>query len=496
MTLIVATLTDPHAEVMARASAETDADVVEVRIDLLRDATVEDISRLHKALARPAMATVRRPRDGGRFEGGEDARRALLEAAVDAGYSYVDVEADAGFAGDLIARARAKGRLVVLSWHDLAGTPPVPEILRFLRDARARGAWCGKLAATLREPRDAVALVDAAATARAEGLRFAIMATNDAALRALAPALGCALAYGSAGAPAAPGQVPAPVLRRTHARIPPTAAATTRLAVVLGDPVAHSRSPAMQNAGFRAAGLDVAFLAWRVTPLDLGHAVAALRAPAFLGANVTLPHKVAVLSHLDALAPSAEAVGAVNVVAREGGRLVGHNTDGVGALRALAEAGVEVRGVHVLVLGAGGAARAVAHALAGAGAVVTLANRTPGKAQTIAEDFGAASVAWAAREDAARASDVVVNCTSLGLHPGETPLAASALRAGQGILDACYRAGGTDLLGAARARGCRVVPGEAMLLHQGAAAFELWTGVPAPLEAMRGGLRVALEGAP
>lgn len=251
---------------------------------------------------------------------------------------------------------------------------------------------------------------------------------------------------------------------------------------------------AMHAAGYRALGLPFVYVPFAVT--DLEGAVRGVRALGVRGCGVSMPFKLAVIPLLDALSPLAERIGAVNTIVNEGGRLVGHNTDAEGALRALEEI-VEVPGREVLVLGAGGAARAIAFALVGAGARVTLANRDEAKARELAAHAGANARALAGLEST-EPWDVLVNATSLGMRDVDPtpPLEPARVHVRTVVMDIVYKPVETELVRRLRARrageGGALVTGERMLLHQAARQFELYTGVSAPLEAMEAGLRAAL----
>lgn len=266
---------------------------------------------------------------------------------------------------------------------------------------------------------------------------------------------------------------------------------------IIGHPVAHSLSPAIQGAALRAAGIEATYERWD-TPLDdLPARLAALREPDCLGANVTIPHKQAVLPLLDEVAPLAAAIGAVNTIINDGGRLTGHNTDGGGFVAALREADFEPAGKRLLLVGAGGAARGIAFALRQAdAAAIAIANRTAGRAEALAAAIGAEAVPF----DAPPARyDCVVNCTSAGMHGSGAedalPCDPAAADPGALIVDIVYAPEETPLLRAAREAGRSVLGGLPMLIHQGALAFELWTGRPAPLDAMREAARAALASA-
>ena len=279
----------------------------------------------------------------------------------------------------------------------------------------------------------------------------------------------------------------------------------TRLAGIFGYPLAHSLSPAFQQAAFNHYGLDARYLAWETLPDALAAEVAKLRGGDFIGANVTIPHKQAVMALLDEVDPLAAAIGAVNTIVKRGGRLVGYNTDAHGFMRALKEdAAFEPSGRRALLLGAGGAARAAAFALCQEGAAsLVIANRTLERAKALAAELNAdgASVSAiaaddAALHDAALNADLIVNSTSVGMRhggaEGQTPLAGGLIPHDAVALDMVYNPQHTPLLAAARSAGARAVGGMPMLIYQGAAAFEMWTGRVAPVEAMFAAGNVAL----
>jgi len=257
----------------------------------------------------------------------------------------------------------------------------------------------------------------------------------------------------------------------------------TRVAGVIGDPVTHSLSPALHNAAFAAAGLDWVYVAFPVAAGEGAAALAAMRALGIAGLNVTMPHKTDVARACDELTDTAARLESVNtVVPLGGGRLLGDSTDGPGLLRALAADGVEVAGLRVVVLGAGGAARAVALALAGAGASVTIWARRFEAAGAAAAASGG-DVAGDAGTAVASA-DIVVNATPIGMGGEPPPFDPAFLHAGQHVVDLVYHPSDTPLLAAARAAGAGTSNGLGMLVHQAALAFERWTGVAAPVDAM------------
>jgi shikimate dehydrogenase len=264
--------------------------------------------------------------------------------------------------------------------------------------------------------------------------------------------------------------------------------AHTRLAAVIGSPVRHSLSPAMHNAAFRALGLDWIYLAFEVAAAEVPAAFAGARALRIAGLSVTIPHKAAALAAVDESTNAARDIGAVNTVVASGdGILLGDNTDGAGFLASLADEGFDPAGRTCAVVGAGGAARAVVHALAGAGAAeVVVVNRSPERAESAAALAGPAGRAGVAAD--IEGADLVVNATPLGLagtEAGDSPLDVRLLGPGQLLVDLIPNPAVTPLMRAAADRGARVAGGLGMLVHQGALAFELWTGRPPPIDVMR-----------
>jgi shikimate dehydrogenase len=247
----------------------------------------------------------------------------------------------------------------------------------------------------------------------------------------------------------------------------------------------------MHTAGYRALGLDFVYVPFKVTDLD--GAIAGMRALGIRGFGVSYPHKLAVMRLLDDVAPVARRIGAVNTVVNDDGRLTGHNTDWIGAVRALEEVRPLV-GARVLLLGAGGAARALAYGVRERGAKLVVANRDLKKAETLARELDGEFAPFAAGPALAGESDVVVNATTRGMAGAdpECPLPSEALRAGQVVMDLVYKPLETDLLRGARARGATAVHGGRMLLHQAAEQFALYTRQPAPLDAMDAALRAAI----
>ncbi len=277
----------------------------------------------------------------------------------------------------------------------------------------------------------------------------------------------------------------------------------TKRVVLIGHPVAHSLSGAMQQAAFDALGIDATYELWDRAPMALADTVTELRGDDFLGANVTIPHKERVVPLVDRHTEEAGATGAVNTITREGKRLVGHNTDVPGFRVALdALVGKQKMPRAAVVLGAGGGARAVVHGLITEGFQrIIVFNRHLHRGEGLVKHFGKSAAHMELRampwhesiiEAELAKTKVLINATSIGLNDDVSPIPASTLNGDLLVLDLIYS--NTRLLRDAAAAGCSTADGELMLLHQGAAAFTLWTGVPAPLELMQAKLAEARAG--
>ena len=267
----------------------------------------------------------------------------------------------------------------------------------------------------------------------------------------------------------------------------------TKLYGIIGDPIGHSLSPLMQNAAFKHRGLDSIYLAFRVHPQDLEGAIAGMKSLGVGGFNVTVPHKVAVMKYLDTIDPVALEIGAVNTVVEKDGVLVGYNTDGAGALAALREVNVQLKGRKVVVLGAGGAARALAFSFAPLTESLIILNRTGRRAKDLANSL----TKWNSNVDGKQVSvaelrtelldtDILVNATSVGMYPhiDGSIVEPECLRQGMIVFDIVYNPLMTRLLRDAEAVGARIVRGDRMLVYQGALGFELWTGKKPPIDEM------------
>lgn len=463
----------------AYLAADPRADVVELRLDLVKDL---DLDRLLGLKGKPKLMTVRSRQQGGGARPAD--REALLRRALLAGVEYVDLEY--GDQDRALVKGRGRSRRI-LSYHDSNGTPA--DLQALYREMRpAAGDALLKIVTFADAASDILRMRDLLKSAGPGALIAFCMGTKGIPSRILAPLWGSAAVYAPlrGAADSAPGQIPLEDLFDVYRfdRIGPG----TRLLGVLGWPIGHSLSPRVHNAALRALDLDYRYLPFEAT--TLAEFLPLLSELRLAGLSVTLPHKEAIVAHLDVLDETARRVGAVNTVVKVWNRLEGRNTDVEAALAPL-RSRMRLKGARVAVMGAGGAARALVHGLVAEGARVTIFNRTAARAQALARALGAKHLPWS-RLRGFRC-DLLVNATSVGLAPEveRAPVRASWIAAPV-VYDVIYNPPETRLLREARARGLQVIDGVEMFVAQAAAQFTLFTGRRPPVDVMRRAALLAL----
>ena len=273
---------------------------------------------------------------------------------------------------------------------------------------------------------------------------------------------------------------------------------------LIGDPVEHSLSPAMQNAAFKALDLDCVFLAFKVSAADVEDALLGMRSLAVQGLNVTMPHKSSVIPHLDEIDETAKLLDSVNTILNHHGKLRGFSTDGAGARHALEENGANLSGKRLVLLGAGGAAKAIAYELAKEVSELILLNRTPAKTEPLAQVINekinknvvTGSLSPEIVQKSLRDADILINATSTGMHPRPTEslVKPAWLKPNLVVMEIVYNPLETKLTRDAKRAGAKVISGLEMLIYQGATSFEIWTGKPAPVEIMRKAAQSQIKG--
>lgn len=461
---------------------------IELRLDWLADD--REIARFLRQLTakRPRatlIATCRRHEAGGRYRGTIAHQLLQLAEALRAGCTWYDLEIESASKcpSELLDVLLGEGRQIT-STHFFRAMPPNPE--RIIRRLLHTHTGAIKLAAQCNSLAAGLSLLRLTRGRR----NFIAVPMGEVAmpLRILAHRQGSALAYAPVENPTAPGQVSLSEMLSLYRASNITR--RTRVYGVIGDPIAHSLSPQLHNSGFQARKMDAVYLPFLVR--DLRDFLGAIEPLGIAGFSVTLPHKESILRHLDDCDPLAASIGAVNtVVVRAGGKLYGYNTDYVGVLRALGWR-MPLRGSRVLILGAGGVARAVAFALAQAGASVSIFARRKHRAKALARAVGGEAVARPRL--AHEFFDAIVNATPVGMHPllDRSPLKSRELNC-RLLFDTIYRPQRTRLMQLAARRGIEVVSGVQMFIAQGTAQWEIWTGERAPVAPMRRAVLRALR---
>ena len=480
-TALVVSLTAPTTAGMLLGMADAAAgraDMAELRLDCLARRDAKTLGDLIEHRPLPVIVTCRPVRQGGRYEGPEAARLALLAEAARLGAEYVDVEDD-------VPASDWPAAKVIVSHHDFRGRPA--DLDKLVKELAAGPAAVVKVAFAAAGPEDALAAL-AAVRGCAKPAMVIAMGECGVASRILAPKVGAFGTFASleAGAESAPGQAPLATMKGMYRwdSISPA----TQVFGVVGCPVAQSLSPVTHNAFLAGEKMDAVYVPLRVEPsqADFARFLRAVREAAWAdvrGLSVTIPHKEHALAAVGAESVDelSRRIGAINTVRLDAaGRLRGWNTDYAGAIDALCEGmGIrrdELSGRHVAVLGAGGAARAVVAGLDHYGAIITIYNRTLARAAELAGDFGADARPLADLPQLR--AEVLINCTSIGMYPrvDESPVPEAVLPRVSVVFDTVYNPVRTLLLRQAAEAGCRTVGGLDMFLRQAEAQFELWTG--------------------
>jgi len=480
-----------HRHVIAehRHLVQQGANLVELRLDYISGDV--NLKRLLVDRPSPVVISCRRERDGGRFEGNEDVRLMLLRSAIAEGVEYVDLEEDVAAA---IPRYGKTKRIVSL--HDFRKTPDDLEAVH----ARLAGldADIVKLATMANQPHDNVRMLELVQRSKVPtvGLCMGDIGTPS---RILAGRFGAPFTYATFHheRTLAPGQLSFQQMNEIYHY--EQINSETAVYGVIGDPIGHSLSPLVHNAAFRRAGINAAYVSFRVSRESLMQFLDDAPRLGIKGLSVTIPHKEAVLRGLAESDAATQGIGAANTILFRDGRLVGHNTDHDAALNSVEQAisgqgpkKTSFAGLTALVLGAGGAAKAIAYGLKKRGADVIIAGRTSARAEQLAERLKCKAIDWQARFSFS--PDILVNCTPVGMHPNvdATPYDKHHLKPSMVVFDTVYNPENTLLIKDARSQSCTVVNGVEMFVRQACLQFTLFTGQEAPADLMRDVLKRAI----
>ena len=482
-------------------SAPQKADALEVRLDALGRLDFAALRTLFAEAPRPIIATCRRRAEGGGFSGPEENRKEMLWSALRAGASFLDLEFDSGVLS-LAERISPHADIgIIVSWHDMRRMPRAPEML-YKRMSRVPNATVVKIVGTARSLSDVLEVKELLGAVSESSPRIISFAMGEPGRlsRIMALPWGSWATYVSSGegAQTAPGQISLPDLIGVY-RVDDIDR-ETRFAGIIGTPLGHSLSPVIQNAAFQTHGLNYRYVPLEIArPVELKNLKTIVRQLRLRGLSVTAPYKIKVMKYLDLVEPLARRIGAVNTIVHDGQRLVGFNTDATGGYAALREAlaaqRLKVRGLTMVVVGSGGSARAIAHAVASGGAKVIVSSRSERPGRALAKGV---SGRWVPPGRLSRESyDVLINCTPVGMigngrsADGKLPVPAGAIK-GKLVYDLVYAPGATALLRAAARRNIPTLGGLEMLVLQGAEQYQLFSGRNAPIDMMREAARQEL----
>jgi 3-dehydroquinate dehydratase/shikimate dehydrogenase len=451
------------------ATASQFTDIIELRIDWIRDLNLKALLQAAKRRGCRTIITNRAPACGGKFHGSESQRIGLLESAAKLGADFIDIE-DCSISQ---LKYRGKSRLIV-SHHNFGCTPA--NLRPLLERLSCTSADIVKVVTKARDFPDNLRTLQLLRDSPKLVVSFC-MGKAGICSRVLALSFGAPFIYVSLhkGLEAAEGQITFDEMSKTYRA--DKIDEKTQVYGLIGSSVSRSIGARFHNEAFHLLGLDAVYIPFEVR--NLKDSLSALKRLNLCGLSVTTPFKEKIFPLLSGVDRVAASIGAVNTITLHNKELVGHNTDGEGAVCALLEVVGSLSGKKCLILGAGGAARAIAHSLKNSGATVAVANRTSRRAECLASQFGAEFVPWKRREQVS--ADIVVNATTVGFgSEDESPVSSKVFRAGMIALDCVYFPAQTEFLRFARSAGATAVSGLRMYYYQALRQLELWTGRTVP----------------
>ncbi len=462
------------------SSASKCADIIELRIDYIPEAqdTERCLEESLKSKTKPIIVTNRPEREGGKFNGSEQDRLRLLQKAIDLEADYVDVEYDS-----IKQIVRRKNSKVIISYHNFKETPQ--NLSKIYDDIYQHKPDIVKIVTYANDITDNIRIFKLLNTANIPIISFCMGELGHIS-RILTRKFGGLLTFASLerGKESAPGQLTVDELSRIyHFK---NINKETKLYGIIGNPVSHSMSPVIHNASFTEKGLNNVYLPLKVS--NIGTFIRECRKIDFQGFSVTIPHKESVLPFLDDIEHTAEKIGAINTIVRQDGKLTGYNTDCMAAITGLEcdleENGDTLNNKKVSIIGAGGAARAIAFGLKEKGCNITIYNRTTERAEKLSNDVKCRFERFEEIDNLD--SDILINTTPVGMFPevNRTPVPENVLKEGMIVFDAVYNPIETKLLRDARERGCHTVNGLTMFINQAAEQFRLWTNIDPPIDLM------------
>jgi len=483
----------------AKKAKKEGADLLELRLDFLPDLTVEKVEKITKLVKRvglPTILTIRKEGFGGHFPKEREGEQInlLLAGAKNVNFVDIELETDIEILKNFIKKIKKLKTLLIISSHDFEKTPPVEKVLEILEEEKRLGADVYKFICKANTLSDNLTMLTANQKFIGKKIVFC-MGKLGILSRVLSSIFGSELTFASlkSGKESAPGQLD---IRTTKMILSNSLESGTKICCIIGDPVEHSLSPLMHNVAFRELGLNFTYIPLKVKKEMLQEAIEVIRRLGIRGVNVTIPHKVAVMKFLDDIDDLASEIGAVNTIVNNIGKLTGLNTDGMGAVRALKDNEGEPKDKKVVIIGAGGACRAISYSIAKEKPKeLIIINRTVEKASEIAKsikekiDVNVKSLQLKPENLKAelKDADIVINSTSVGMSPNvnETVIPKEFLHNNMLLMDIVYNPLETRLIKEAKEVGVKTIDGIEMLVNQGIESFKIWTGKNAPVESMR-----------
>lgn len=480
MSLICASLIESEINKMinyAKLAERKGAQIIELRLDKLKNISGATISKLRKEIALPIIATIRPFYEGGEFKKSENLRLELIKKIIENSYDYLDVELRAARKYRAILEYAKKHSVkTIISYHDFTKTPAKEEIYSYINECSKLGD-ISKVAFRAKSATDNFKILEASVKAKEAGLKYIAIGMGKIGMltRILAPVLNQHIVYTAieVGKEAAEGQIAISSLPHINSE--------TRICGLVGKNIAHSLSPALHNEAFVSLNLNFRYLLFDITEKNLPRLFKILKALNFRGVNVTSPFKETVIQYLDRVDQLASKIKAVNTILNEKNELVGYNTDYYGACEALKRAGIKLANANTLLLGAGGAARAVAYLLSQNNAKVTIASRTLRRAEIIANDFNIDCVELSNLKNLNRGFELIINATPVY---NKLIIPERFVKRDTTVFELVYPLE-TKLTRTAILKGAKVINGLEMLLYQGIKAFELFTNRKAPVKIMK-----------
>ena len=480
MICIPITARSPEDTVSEMISASKHADIVELRIDYIPELQNAEacIEESLKRKTKPVIITNRPEREGGKFNGSEQDRLRLLQKAIDLGADYVDVEYDS-----IKQITRRNSSKIIISHHNFKETPH--NLSKIYDDICQQKPDIVKIVTYANDIIDNIRIFELLKSAQIPTISFC-MGELGYISRILTSKFGGFLTFASLekGKESAPGQLTVNELSKIYHF--ENINKQTKLYGIIGNPVSHSMSPAIHNAAFIEKGLNNVYVPLKIA--NIGAFMNECRKIDFHGFSVTIPHKESILPFLDDLDHTARKIGAINTIVNQNGELTGYNTDCMAAVMGLEysmkEANETLNNKKVSIIGAGGAARAIAFGLKEKGCDITIFNRTIERAEKLSHDVKCKFESF--EEIHQIDSDILINTTSIGMFPNvdQTPVSKDILKEGMIVFDAVYNPIETRLLREANENGCHTVNGLSMFINQAAEQFRLWTNIDAPIELM------------